>query len=1806
MSKHGQILLFICFLLLCGASASYAVVDFKEVKAASASIDEIYLEGRKDFILSPGEKGQLVAETTPSDLQDQVRWAITGGNLDAKDMLNAVSGLLTIPEDCGEGWIMVEASVEGCRPKTQRIEIGCGCSQESGICSGITGAGEAIVGSVEVRLSLGRVKGGRSAGDLFLYAEEPLAILSTPEALAINSASSQVTPFYRDGLLEQIVTPQAIVNFIRFSPLKYEVHFYDIAFRGKKLTDGAYSLDPTAVPLAVWRFENPDPTGESIDELLVTELRGGAEREFFYRYEAAAHNWSLISGNGLKIESKAETVNDAGDRVVRSTIAGPDGIPVKVEETVYHEFAFGEKRIRETVDPDGAGLATEYRFKTEAGPGYGKLVTRVDADGSWVRYDYDGEGRVIREVKPFLDAGIKAAADEAVVLENRYDPVDKADSGAERDRQSPRVVIETVKGIETARTYYAYIRHQDGSRSEVMERCTRPGRPYGDPANLRTETVYYPSGGRGPEAGKIKSRISEAGLSTRYTYEKGRFELAMDPANCRFVPGKGDARRTTVTHGTAGLPEGIPYRTTRETTILDTMGREKLRETYAKTQDGFVRIDWQFNTHDRLGRVIETLQANGMRTESGWGCCGKTSETDAEGITTRYIHDDLKRVASRTNEATGVETAYIYDAAGRRLSSTQSNEGLSLTQESRYDSAGRLTAQVDAAGLVTRYAEGDKKSTTLLPGGAIEITARHLDGRMRSVTGTAVVARYYTYGVDQDGLQWTRVSIGSEDSPRWEETWRDPAGRVVRVDKPGFEGIETTRNVYGPKGRLIRTQTPGRADTLYVYDDLGNPAVSGLDVDGDGKLTPASMDHITATQSRFKRIGEDWWQEGSQSIHAHDNRDRETVVAIQRQRLTGWKHHTVSERITVDIHGNKTRVVETLDRFKHTRLETVFFPDSTNPSQTVYVDGHLAAVTSKTGITSTFGYDVLGRRVAVEDPRMGASTLHYDEKGRMDYTEDAAGNRTMFAYDQATGRKIAETNAMGKATRYAYDEKGRLLRTWGDVPYPVAYDYDAYGQMAAMRTFRSGTGWDGDTRPTDTGTGDQTLWHYHPATGLLLAKEDAKGHRTAYTYGIGGALATRTWARQKDGKPLRTAYRYAPATGELIGIDYSDDTPDIAFAYDRLGRKVQVNDAAGTHYFTYNDKLQLVTEGLTGQQIYELNRKYDNLGRTAGFTLDDGYDIAYGYDDKGRFTKVDWRVGDHAGDLTYSYLAQSDRLEGLDSNSGLAVRYEYEPHRDVKTAVIIKFADRLISRYEYQYDRLARRINVQTSGEAFEKPGFWLYGYNDRNEVTSASRFEGNDVKDQTRPMRDLERVYQYDPIGNRIKTHNGGEETLYQTNGLNQYSGIDSFAPAYDEDGNMTVAPDGMAYIFNAENRLVAAQPQMLEEGDNRVEFVYDFIGRRVRKSVYTYVAGAWVPEKDIRFVYDGWNLVKETVTPEGQASDDKYYVWGLDLSQSIQGAGGVGGLLVALEGSLTYLYTYDANGNVGQVVDAGDGSIDAHYEYDPFGNAALESGSLDNTFRFSTKYFDQETGLYYYGYRFYAPELGRWVSRDPIEEDGGLNLYGFVGNDGVNAYDFLGMWKATDDSSGESRRFYMWEKGDTIKSLAEEVKLEESDFDHWGVVEIGSKGHPCVVSVPNVWISADLLQGGRVWSRLVNVGGSVGQFLGTDVFTWGYKIIKPNYASELLSITKSNVGDIWGMVVFGHGGKSGYLGDYDGTDYINQSALISALRKQNFKLAKAYLMQCYSGNSDLVDWNTQWNQVAQDPYLYTGQNWLMIDMKF
>jgi RHS repeat-associated protein len=143
-----------------------------------------------------------------------------------------------------------------------------------------------------------------------------------------------------------------------------------------------------------------------------------------------------------------------------------------------------------------------------------------------------------------------------------------------------------------------------------------------------------------------------------------------------------------------------------------------------------------------------------------------------------------------------------------------------------------------------------------------------------------------------------------------------------------------------------------------------------------------------------------------------------------------------------------------------------------------------------------------------------------------------------------------------------------------------------------------------------------------------------------------------------------------------------------------------------------------------------------------------------------------------------------------------------------------------------------------------------------------------------------------------------------------------------------------------------------------------------------------------DQRFVYDGWNLIAELNTNN---SPLRTYTWGLDLSGTPQGAGGIGGLLLLCDvpSAICYSPAFDGNGNVSALINASDGTFAAQYERGPFGEVVRATGPMAkaNPFRFSTKYQDDETDLLYYGYRYYSPNAGRWLNRDFLGDTWSLN---------------------------------------------------------------------------------------------------------------------------------------------------------------------------------------------------------------------------
>jgi RHS repeat-associated protein len=241
-----------------------------------------------------------------------------------------------------------------------------------------------------------------------------------------------------------------------------------------------------------------------------------------------------------------------------------------------------------------------------------------------------------------------------------------------------------------------------------------------------------------------------------------------------------------------------------------------------------------------------------------------------------------------------------------------------------------------------------------------------------------------------------------------------------------------------------------------------------------------------------------------------------------------------------------------------------------------------------------------------------------------------------------------------------------------------------------------------------------------------------------------------------------------------------------------------------------------------------------------------------------------------------------------------------------------------------------------------------------------------------------------------------------------------------YDADGNL-LSDGRWTYTWDAENRLVgmASLSNAPTASRYQLAFAYDYQGRRVQKTVSTWSGSGYIGEYTNRFVYDGWNV---SAILNASASIAASFMWGTDLSGSMQGAGGVGGLLAEnVAGNGVQFAAYDGNGNLAALVSASSGAVTANYEYGPFGEVIRATGPMAkaNPFRFSTKYQDDETGLLYYGYRYYNPSTGRWLSRDPKGEAGfeairanksselasGANPYLFVGNGSVSKCDSFGL---------------------------------------------------------------------------------------------------------------------------------------------------------------------------------------------------------
>jgi len=907
-------------------------------------------------------------------------------------------------------------------------------------------------------------------------------------------------------------------------------------------------------------------------------------------------------------------------------------------------------------------------------------------------------------------------------------------------------------------------------------------------------------------------------------------------------------------------------------------------------------------------------------------------------------------------------------------------------------------------------------------------------------------------------------------------TDRTTSTRSYYLNENGAWWQVTERKTHDSPGTAITTSTSER-----LNGNTGNLASSTLEtLPGGGTirtetaLNRASKSRIqTATRSGYVRPEITVDINGLSMAHwAPDatKPTRRTFDALGRV-LTETTHEGAT---TTTIWGTDGKISSVTDHLGNTTTYTWHGPTTTAAGRLDTVTNPVVPPNS-VGTTTIRTWSTRGELLTVSGTAQYPVTYTYDDYGdrytmttwRDTNNTSGTSATTTWNHDPASGVLLNKTYQGGNQTTYTWYATGKpLTRTW-QRGATTTWIWNSCGDLTAINyTSDNGlahnvaiTALDCLGRPltvTQAGIGTEHFT-WQTGTGAAVGHSYESGHSLLPGKSI-------TWSAP-DPHGLPTGYTasdvgtvaYAWLDGQLQNITSGTS----AFGYDYFGETNLVRHMtawdSGTAEFlqtrSYDISGRLLAASsaslATGNQpVSRHGYQFDSLGRRTTTIQLDGSTWTWGYDDRSEVTSSHRfeRVPNQNGPVEVTPFAETYAFDDIGN-------------RTSSTSPIL-------GDFNYTANALNQYATIAT-GNANSNPTRAVVGTAPAGDVTI-----NNAITPATRInsifFGNASASYSSDPLwldASVVWTHENDTQTLARS----MFVPAPSVSPIFDDDGNL-VNDGRWTYVWDTENRLVqmetiantetTAIPPAISHPHRKLTFAYDWTGHRLSRKVFG-PSDALI--SDTRWLWDGWNPVAEysgtTLT--------NTYIWGLDLSGTLQGAGGVGGLLaVTTHGSpsATYYPSFDGNGNITAWTKSGEAHATCLREYDAFGNVLAEQGTPPCGFGFSTKMEDPETGLVYYDLRYLQPLTGRWSSVDPIGEEGGINLNGFVTNDGVNGWDSLGMWKDLKRKSDKEWATICAEEGDTWPGLANTLKLESQDAQKWvNNYETTPKGGT-LYQIPNV----------------------------------------------------------------------------------------------------------------------------------------------
>ena len=1487
---------------------------------------------------------------------------------------------------------------------------GCGCKcPVDGPAEGQVTANLGEVGSAGAR--------GTDTGRLVMRQEATASNLGRA-ALRISTGGSHAVTRDASGRVEQVRSAGSAAGLVvEDAPTADD----PLAYRVTRRADVA---DPSSATRR-WTVRNVMVSGSPVLSLLSEDLEHGTSREA---------RWTLVSDGVTDTWEMRETRGDRERRLVHAV--------TKVAEGTYdHAYLEDEGPAAPAAGAPARAVISEHgeRWETIAGLGPRRTLRWTGpAAGPRLTTAYEyyasgetGAGRLKRVTSP------TGAVTDYTYLSNGTSEVTHFEgrAGAREVRRTwASAVTTTVEKVDGAVVSWTESQLSSASRRIERRRATVVGAA-GVPTDWLRDYRWVAATG-----GYICAEDRADGtVATRSLAASSGILISVEAS------GAGVAGRTRGTLPTA-VARGTESTGVRNAEgVLADLQVRRIEDGLSVLVGGFTVESWDASQLPTSVREYVGQDASGAPLTSTWalttvrGEHGPVSETDRDGAETVTAYDPLGRVSSVTANGvtrrtevlgTSVSTWLVGSdgvAADDRVTVSRDTAGFSETTTRVYrDAAGatRTTvrqldtawhggaerAALAAAGKATADAADGTESHLLGPDPGLgqqvpeEWASSWNDGSPRlrvgnlgtAVTVSRAIVPHAADGVRVGSLVTTATAM-PPSATGWTttaETSQSTADLLGRVASESRGGIVSRTVSYDSRGLPASVADGDGVVTLSVFDEEAVLRTTATDIDRNGSFGPSDP-AVTRLTALRNRPGEGWvwrtttsaWRDGDTA--AHD-------VAYTERSLDGLR--SWSGRTGSAAESTFAKVLTGPGDW----TERSVAPDGTAVLTTV-ADGRPVTVeridaAGATVWTETATYDALGRQASARHSRHpAASTVARDGRGLVTSVTDAAGNQATVTLDQL-GREVARAlppeGGVARVTSTSYWADGTVSSRSGfgeDAAYSLWRD--AQGRVTRM-----------EMRRRTTLAPDPTTWSYDDR-GLLASKLYANGTGESYSRTAGGRLLGTLGAR---GVSSSRGYDQA---GRLTSVGYSDGTPSVAIAYDRLGRPVTVSNGVASYAYAYDaDTLLPVAETTTWDVNGDLipdaasartrSVTRDAILRETGWDLGGEHAVSQAFDAAGRLASVTANGVTHA----VAYVASSDLVASV-SAPGLSVTRSWEPARDLLSGVSASGGSTVSHAYVNDAAGLRRSADASYPGQAGSTGDLsWL-----RDAAGRVTRETG------TLPSTSS---WTYDNAGNRLTAASGGTTLSLTTDSLNRYVSTGSGNATHDADGNLTYDPQvpravspACKFTWDAENRMTEARNF---SGVSQVRLGYDAYGRLVRREhtsplatgagrakveLYAHVGGLRVA------VYSGNTSTKAVTLIRAIA-------WGPDLSGTVGGAGGIGGLLSVRETSastssrkgLTMLLGHDAKGDVTSVWSA-DGAYLGGYVTQAFGQVTILSGSSaylsENQWRLASKPLEWLTGYSHWGRRWYSPFLGRWVSRDPIGEAGGVNLYGACGNDMVSGLD-------------------------------------------------------------------------------------------------------------------------------------------------------------------------------------------------------------